>query len=190
LQQTDDPTRFILVEIYKTADALALQRNGSLQAWRDAVIPMMAEPGKKLPQQTSFQRIQLVMVDDLSSVWQSREMLPRENPMSARRHSLWTTLKRHKDMFSFEFATASRIIFGAGKLNELDKLIKGNAKHVLLVRGGSSDAIPRVREILSSSNIPFTEFSVHGEPTVDVVRKGMKTAHDCDMIIVWAVAVS
>jgi alcohol dehydrogenase class IV len=86
-------------------------------------------------------------------------------------------------MFSFEFATASRIIFGAGKLNELGKLLEGNAKHVLLVRGGSSDAIPRVREILSSSGIPVTELTVHGEPTVDVVREGMKTAHDCDVII-------
>lgn len=86
-------------------------------------------------------------------------------------------------MFSFEFATASRVIFGAGKLNELGKLLEGNANHVLLVRGGSSDAIPRVREILSSSGIPFTEFTVHGEPTVDVVREGMKTADDCDTII-------
>ena len=86
-------------------------------------------------------------------------------------------------MFSFEFATASRIIFGAGKLSELGALIAGNARHVLLVRGGSSDAIPRVREIFSSSSIPFTEFTVHGEPTVDIVREGMKAAHDCDMII-------
>jgi alcohol dehydrogenase class IV len=86
-------------------------------------------------------------------------------------------------MFSFEFATASRIIFGAGKLNELSKLIEGNAKHVLLVRGGSSDAIPQVREILALSDIPFMEFSVHGEPTVDIVREGVKAAYNSDMII-------
>jgi alcohol dehydrogenase class IV len=86
-------------------------------------------------------------------------------------------------MFSFEFATASRIIFGAGKLDELGKLIAENAKHVLVVRAGSSDAIPRVRKILSSSSIPFTEFTVRGEPTVDIVREGMKSAHDCDMVI-------
>jgi alcohol dehydrogenase class IV len=86
-------------------------------------------------------------------------------------------------MFSFEFATASRIIFGAGKLDELGKLLAGNAKHGLLVRGGSSDAIPRVREILSSSGIPFTEFPVHSEPTVDIVREGMKAAHGCDTVV-------
>lgn len=86
-------------------------------------------------------------------------------------------------MFSFEFATANRIIFGAGKLNELSKLIEESAKRLLLVRGESSDAIARVREILSASSIPFTELQVHGEPTVDVIREGRKAAQDCDMII-------
>lgn len=87
-------------------------------------------------------------------------------------------------MLSFEFVTANRIIFGIGKLNELGKQIEGNAKRVLLVRGHSSDAIPRVRDILSSLNIPFTEFEVRGEPTIDVVREGMKLARgDCDTVI-------
>src|SRR5215213_3031463 len=86
-------------------------------------------------------------------------------------------------MFSFEFATANRIIFGSGKLNEVGKLIGVNAKHLFLVCGHSSDAIPRVREILSASGIPFTEFPVHGEPTIEVVRAGIKAARDCDMVI-------
>jgi alcohol dehydrogenase class IV len=86
-------------------------------------------------------------------------------------------------MFSFEFATANRIIFGAGKLTELGKLIEGNVKRVFFVRGGSSDAIPRVRGILTSSGIPFREFSVHGEPTVEVVREGIKVAQECDIVI-------
>ena len=86
-------------------------------------------------------------------------------------------------MLSFEFATANRIIFGAGKLNELSEHIKGNTKHPLLVCGHSSDAIPRLREMLSTMYTPFTEFQVHGEPTVDVVRAGIKAARDCDMLI-------
>jgi alcohol dehydrogenase class IV len=86
-------------------------------------------------------------------------------------------------MFSFEFATANRIIFGAGKLNELGKQIEGRAKRLLLVCGHSSDAIPRVKEMLSAQEIPFTEFEVHGEPTVEVVREGVKVARDCDTII-------
>jgi alcohol dehydrogenase class IV len=86
-------------------------------------------------------------------------------------------------MFSFEFATANRIIFGAGKLNELSKHIEGNVKRLLLVSGYSSDAIPRVREILSTSNILLAEFQVHGEPTVSVIRAGVSAARDCDMVI-------
>lgn len=86
-------------------------------------------------------------------------------------------------MSSFEFATANRIIFGAGKLNELGKYVDENAKRLLLVCGHSSDAIPRVRKILAPLNISFTEFQVHGEPTVEGIREGAKSAHDCNMII-------
>ncbi len=88
-------------------------------------------------------------------------------------------------MSSFEFATADRIIFGAGKLNGLGDQLKGRAKRLLLVCGNSSDAIPRVREILSAQDIPFDEFHVHGEPTVDTASEGVLLAleHGCDMVI-------
>ncbi|NOT05620.1 MAG: iron-containing alcohol dehydrogenase [Anaerolineales bacterium] len=84
-------------------------------------------------------------------------------------------------MPSFEFATANRIIFGAGKLNGLGDQLKGRAKRLLLVTGKSSDAIPRVREILSGVDIH--EFEVHGEPTVDVAREGVYAVRGCDMVI-------
>lgn len=86
-------------------------------------------------------------------------------------------------MLSFEFTTTNRIIFGAGKLNELSQQIDGNVKSVLLVRGGSSDAISRVSEMLSASGIPCAEFEVHGEPTINVVREGVEAARDCDLLI-------
>ena len=84
-------------------------------------------------------------------------------------------------MSAFEFATANRIIFGAGKLNQLQEQVKGRAKRLLLVRGRSPDALPRVREILSGVDIH--EFEVHGEPTVDVAREGVNAARGCDMVI-------
>ena len=86
-------------------------------------------------------------------------------------------------MFSFEFATANRIIFGAGKLNILAEQIGGSVRRLLLVRGRSSDAIPPVREILSAQGFQFTEFEVHGEPTVDVVRAGVEIARGCNTVI-------
>ena len=45
IQQTDDPTRFILVEVYKTTEAPAAHKETAHYArWRDAVAEMMAEP--------------------------------------------------------------------------------------------------------------------------------------------------
>ncbi|MBI4661798.1 MAG: antibiotic biosynthesis monooxygenase [Verrucomicrobia bacterium] len=45
LQKQDDPTSFVLVEIYRTEDAPAKHKETShYQKWRDLVAPMMAEP--------------------------------------------------------------------------------------------------------------------------------------------------
>jgi (4S)-4-hydroxy-5-phosphonooxypentane-2,3-dione isomerase len=45
IQQADDPTRFILVEVYQTVEAPAHHKNTPHYArWRDAVVDMMAEP--------------------------------------------------------------------------------------------------------------------------------------------------
>ena len=45
MQQQDDPTRFVLVEAYRTPEAPAAHKETRhYQVWRDAVAPMMAEP--------------------------------------------------------------------------------------------------------------------------------------------------
>jgi quinol monooxygenase YgiN len=45
VQQADDPTRFILVEVYKTAEAPAAHKETAHYArWRDTVAEMLAEP--------------------------------------------------------------------------------------------------------------------------------------------------
>jgi (4S)-4-hydroxy-5-phosphonooxypentane-2,3-dione isomerase len=45
LQQQDDPARFVLVEIYRSAEAPAAHKATTHYAlWRDTVAPMMAEP--------------------------------------------------------------------------------------------------------------------------------------------------
>ncbi|MBE2212592.1 MAG: antibiotic biosynthesis monooxygenase [Opitutaceae bacterium] len=44
-QQQDDPTRFVLVEVYRDAGAPARHKETAHYAiWRDAVAPMMAAP--------------------------------------------------------------------------------------------------------------------------------------------------
>lgn len=48
-QQDDDPTRFVLIEAYRTADDPARHKATAHYAvWRDAVEPMMAEPRRSV----------------------------------------------------------------------------------------------------------------------------------------------
>jgi len=55
VQQADDPTRFILVEIYRTADDPARHKETAhYAAWRDAVEPLMAEPRRSVKLQAVF----------------------------------------------------------------------------------------------------------------------------------------
>jgi (4S)-4-hydroxy-5-phosphonooxypentane-2,3-dione isomerase len=45
LQQADDPTRFLLVEVYRTPEAPAAHKETAhYQVWRDTVADMMAQP--------------------------------------------------------------------------------------------------------------------------------------------------
>lgn len=45
IQQNDDPTRFVLVEVYRTADDPARHKETAhYKKWRDTVAEMMAEP--------------------------------------------------------------------------------------------------------------------------------------------------
>jgi autoinducer 2-degrading protein len=49
IQQTDDQTRFVLVEVYRTLEASARHKETShYQNWRDTVESMMAEPRKSV----------------------------------------------------------------------------------------------------------------------------------------------
>lgn len=45
IQQQDDPARFVLVEAYRSLEAIAAHKETAhYAAWRDAVAPMMAGP--------------------------------------------------------------------------------------------------------------------------------------------------
>jgi (4S)-4-hydroxy-5-phosphonooxypentane-2,3-dione isomerase len=55
LQQQEDPTRFILVEAYRTMEApLAHKQTTHYLNWRDNVEPMMAEPRKSVKHDNLF----------------------------------------------------------------------------------------------------------------------------------------
>ena len=48
-QRSDDPTRFALVEVYRTAAAVSAHKETAHYAtWRDAVAPLMAAPRSRV----------------------------------------------------------------------------------------------------------------------------------------------
>ena len=55
IQQDDDPTRFVLVEIYRTAaDPARHKETAHYLAWRDAVADLMAEPRRSVKYREVF----------------------------------------------------------------------------------------------------------------------------------------
>jgi autoinducer 2-degrading protein len=55
MQQEDDPTRFVLVEVYREAeDANRHKETRHYQVWRDAVAEMMAEPRSSVKYANAF----------------------------------------------------------------------------------------------------------------------------------------
>jgi (4S)-4-hydroxy-5-phosphonooxypentane-2,3-dione isomerase len=55
VQQADDATRFVLVEVYRDADAPARHRETAhYAAWRDTVAGMMAEPRTRVEYSNVF----------------------------------------------------------------------------------------------------------------------------------------
>jgi autoinducer 2-degrading protein len=55
VQQQDDATRFVLIEVYRTTEAPAAHRETAHYAkWRDAVAPMMAEPRQRMQYNAVF----------------------------------------------------------------------------------------------------------------------------------------
>lgn len=55
VEQQDDATRFVLIEVYRTPEAQAAHRETAHYAkWRDAAAPMMAEPRQSVKYNAIF----------------------------------------------------------------------------------------------------------------------------------------
>ncbi len=86
---------------------------------------------------------------------------------------------------NFEFATATRIVFGNGKLRELGSLVSGLGQRALLVTGKDPSRAALAGELLKAAGVSATFFSVPGEPTMALVEQGMAAARaaGCDFVI-------
>jgi len=85
----------------------------------------------------------------------------------------------------FEFATATRIVFGRGALEQAGSLAKSLGKRALIVGGRSAARNEALLDRLKEQKIESFAFSIVGEPTTDAVRQGVKAARsaDCDFVI-------
>jgi alcohol dehydrogenase class IV len=68
----------------------------------------------------------------------------------------------------FEFATASRILFGRGAAKSIDSIAASFGKRPFFVNGSRGSG-----------------FAVKGEPTIDIVREGVRAFHNdrCDVVV-------
>lgn len=86
---------------------------------------------------------------------------------------------------NFEFATVTRIVFGAGRLAELGVLVRGFGVRALVVSGGRPAAAERVLDLLRVAGVTGTKFVCTGEPTIAVVEQGTALARDagCEFVV-------
>ncbi len=80
----------------------------------------------------------------------------------------------------FEFATATRIVFGEGAAATLPELVRTFGARPLVVTGASPERAAWLVSALSAQT-----FAVPGEPTVDLVREGARRVQGaaCDVIL-------
>jgi alcohol dehydrogenase class IV len=85
----------------------------------------------------------------------------------------------------FEFATASRILFGPGVSREVAPLAKESGRRVLVVTGRSTQRAHPLLKSLADHGLACATFVIPGEPTTDSVSAGVQAARNerCDLII-------
>ncbi len=86
---------------------------------------------------------------------------------------------------NFEFATATRIVFGCGAAGLIGEEAAALGRHAFVLTGARPEpAIPLLRQ-LENRHVMSTVFRVAQEPTTDLVRSAVDQAlaRGCDMVI-------
>ena len=85
----------------------------------------------------------------------------------------------------FEFATATRIIFGAGTLHEIGPLAREFGRRALVVTGRDARRAEPLLAGLRESEVSATLFTVPGEPDIATIQHGSTLAKrgGCEFVI-------
>lgn len=87
----------------------------------------------------------------------------------------------------FEFATAQRILFGAGKINELPALAQPMGNRAALITGSNAERITPIFRMLQQCGANPAAFSITEEPTTTRISIIAKQARElgCDYVIAF-----
>lgn len=84
----------------------------------------------------------------------------------------------------FTFATAGRIRFGEGVIDELAPLVAAKGKRALLVTGSEPGRHAGVIERLRAAGVDATITSIQGEPTTEDAERGVTLAREAGCTVV------
>jgi alcohol dehydrogenase class IV len=85
----------------------------------------------------------------------------------------------------FEFATATRVVFGPGALREAGTAAGEFGRHAFVVTGREPRRADRLLDLLAAEDVAATTFALAGEPTTDAViaAAAQARAAKCDLVI-------
>jgi alcohol dehydrogenase class IV len=85
----------------------------------------------------------------------------------------------------FEFATATRIIFGAGTLTEIGSLAAQMGQRALVITTHHAGRAAPLFTQLGAAKVEYVTFEIDHEPTTGIVVKAVQLAreHGCDLVI-------
>jgi alcohol dehydrogenase class IV len=85
----------------------------------------------------------------------------------------------------FDFATATEILFGAGRVREVGARAVTLGRRALVVTGATATRARPLLELLAAEEVQAVPIAVVGEPTVQAVRTGVAAARqqNCDLVI-------
>jgi alcohol dehydrogenase class IV len=88
-------------------------------------------------------------------------------------------------MPAFEFATATRVVFGAGSVGRVGELTDGFGRRALVVTGRSIERARRVVEALAARGVSISTFAVPHEPDIAAIERGVRDAraNACEFVV-------
>ena len=88
-------------------------------------------------------------------------------------------------MMEFEFATATRIIFGLGTVKNIGSLAGKMGRRAFVITGQSTERATPMIDQLKYAGIEVAKFRISGEPTTDLALAAVEEArrHTCDFVI-------